>query len=245
MFDNDKEPTVLELINLAEREKILLPEFQREFVWEKSQIKLLIDSLFSNYTINSILSWEGTDELARRRVGGSINEIQIPEQTNVKINYLLDGQQRATSLMLVFTDKNVYKRKNTRKIEKINLFYDSKYQGDDPELRFIFDDEPIINNGQEITLDSFSESELRDKFGTRFINLKEVYLDAVDSNYFDKITKELDEKIAISYYKKLRDLRDKILNRKIVNINQPGNLQSVLNIFERINTQNTKLNIFL
>lgn len=183
MFDNDNEPTVLELIKIAEKEKILLPEFQREFVWEKSQIKLLIDSLFSNYTINSILSWEGTDELARRRVGGSINEIQIPEQTNAKINYLLDGQQRTSSLMLVFTDKKVFKRKNTRKTEKINLYFDSEYEGEDPELRFIFDDEPIIDNGQEITLDSFSCEELMKKFGTRFISLKNVYKDAEIQNF--------------------------------------------------------------
>ncbi|MCK5641580.1 MAG: DUF262 domain-containing protein, partial [Gammaproteobacteria bacterium] len=192
----------------------------------------------------SILSWEGTDELARRRVGGSINEIQIPEQTNAKINYLLDGQQRTSSLMLVFTDKKVFKRKNTRKIEKINLYFDSEYEGEDPELRFIFDDESIIDNGQKITLNYFSCDELMTKFGTRFISLKDVYKDAVDSKFFDDITQKLDDKIAISYYKKLRDLRDKILNRKVVNINQPGDLQSVLNIFERINTQNTKLNIF-
>ena len=244
MFDNDKEPTVLELIKIAENEKIFLPEFQREFVWEKSQIKLLIDSLFSNYTINSILSWEGTDELARRRVGGSINEIQIPEQTNAKINYLLDGQQRTSSLMLVFTDKKVFKRKNTRKTEKINLYFDSEYEGEDPELRFIFDDEPIIDNGQEIILDSFSSEELIKKFGTRFISLKDVYKEANDSNFIKESTEKFDKEMALSYVLKIKDLYAKILNRKVVNINQPGNLQSVLNIFERINTQNTKLNIF-
>ena len=245
MFENDKEPTVLELIKAAESEKIFLPEFQREFVWDNSQIKLLIDSLYNNYTINSILSWEGTDELARRRVGGSINEIKIPEQKNIKVNYLLDGQQRTTSLLLVFTNKKVFKRKKIRKCELINLYFDSEYIGDDPELRLLFDFEIIMVNNQEISLDKFTEKELFEKFGTRFIHLKNVYKDAIDSNYFNRLEQEFnDPNNAMNYYKKIRDLRDKILNKRVININQPGDLSAVLSIFSRINTLNTKLNIF-
>ena len=78
----NQELTVELLINYAESEKIWLPEFQRSFVWDYNQIRLLIDSLYNNYTISNILIWDGTDELARRRVGGSIKEIQIPKPSN-------------------------------------------------------------------------------------------------------------------------------------------------------------------
>jgi uncharacterized protein with ParB-like and HNH nuclease domain len=49
---------VRDLIAMAGNEQIFLPEFQRPFVWDKSQIKLLIDSLYSDYTISSILTRE-------------------------------------------------------------------------------------------------------------------------------------------------------------------------------------------
>ncbi len=58
MFNDLNDLNIKRLIQLAEKEQILLPEFQRPFVWDKSQIKLLIDSLFNNYTISSILVWK-------------------------------------------------------------------------------------------------------------------------------------------------------------------------------------------
>ena len=89
----NEELNIESLIKYAENEKIWLPEFQRPFVWDKNQIRLLIDSLYHNYTISSILLWEGGDELARRRVGASIKEIKIPEEKDENVVYLLDGQQ--------------------------------------------------------------------------------------------------------------------------------------------------------
>jgi len=49
---------IKDLIAQAEEGQIFLPEFQRPFVWDKSQIKLLVDSLYNDYTINSILTRE-------------------------------------------------------------------------------------------------------------------------------------------------------------------------------------------
>lgn len=55
----NEDKKIEDLIKEAYNEKIWLPEFQRPFVWDNNQIRLLIDSLFNNYTISSILSWKG------------------------------------------------------------------------------------------------------------------------------------------------------------------------------------------
>ena len=52
---SNTEIDVKKLIELAYNEEIWLPEFQRPFVWDKNQVRLLIDSLYRNYTISSIL----------------------------------------------------------------------------------------------------------------------------------------------------------------------------------------------
>lgn len=242
MFNDLNDLNIKRLIQLAEKEQILLPEFQRPFVWDKSQIKLLIDSLFNNYTISSILVWKWWDELARRRVWGSLKDIKYPEwQTGADINYLLDGQQRTTALMLVFTDKKVYKGTNTKKPEVANLYFDSTYFWDDSEQKFIYWDECI--EWEETELDTLDEKEIYEKYGSRFIKLKYVYDDDGIGKIMKLVNLENSELFA-DIYKKIRNLQESILDRKVIAVNQTGKLSDVLSVFERINTQNTKLNMF-
>ena len=46
------------------------------------------------------------------------------------------------------------------------------------------------------------------------------------------------------YNKELKKLEKHILERKVYEIEQKGTLEQVLEVFERINTKNTKLSIF-
>ena len=64
-----------------EKHKITLPELQRGFVWKPSQIEQLWDSILRGYPIGSILMSESENE-----------------------KFLLDGQQRCTSIALGFYD---------------------------------------------------------------------------------------------------------------------------------------------
>jgi hypothetical protein len=243
----EQELTVESLIKYAESEKIWLPEFQRPFVWDYNQIRLLIDSLFHNYTISSILIWDGTDELARRRVGGSMKEIKIPElSTTDRITYLLDGQQRTTTLTLCFTDKPIYLGSNTKKKEIINLYWDTSYLEDDPERRWIFDDEAIFTESSlvpEVRLEDLTQEEIFSKYGARFVKLKHAYSWNSES---DKVLKQMnnDASLFIKYMNSIQTLQKEILYRRVYDIEQKGSLEQVLEVFERINTKNTKLSIF-
>lgn len=252
MNQSNKELKVHDLVKSSQEETIWLPEFQRPFVWDKNQVRLLIDSLYNEYTISSILTWTGGDELARRRVGASIKDIKIPEDKPENIVYLLDGQQRTTALTLAFTDKAMYRGTNTTKKTKVNIFLDSNYKGDDPELKWVLDDEKIENLENPevpIMLKDYSEKELYLKFGTRFVKIKHTYNfdDSIIDSWFD--TSNTDEEVKMlrfknEYNKKLKNLEKNILERQVYNIEQKGSLEQVLVVFERINTKNTKLSIF-
>lgn len=239
-----------DLIKDAYEEKIWIPEFQRPFVWDNNQIRLLIDSLFYNYTISSILTWKGKNELARRRVGGAVFEISFPDINNSsnEIIYLLDGQQRTTALTYVFTDKKIYKKNKAREEKSINLYWDCEYCGNEVENRWIFDEEILFDSlNQKFTLKELEKSrELYKKFNARFIKIKHAYDrdwdKSIDENLFDDKIKYWEFKD--KYKDKLRELEDRILRRKVVDIEQIGELNTVLDVFERINTKNTKLSIF-
>lgn len=243
----EQELTVESLIKYAEAEKIWLPEFQRSFVWDYNQIRLLIDSLFHNYTISSILIWDGTDELARRRVGGSIKEIKIPDiVNNDRVIYLLDGQQRTTTLTLCFTEKPIFLGSHTKKKEVVNMYWDTYYKGEDPERRWIFDDELLWKDNStdpDVYLKELSQDEIFSKFNDRFVKLKHAYTWNTESQTI--LTKMGNNaELFIKYMNAIQLLQKEILFRRVYDIEQKGSLEQVLEVFERINTKNTKLSIY-
>lgn len=94
----------------AKRHAFMIPRFQREFVWTIGQVKLLIDSIARNYPIGSLLLLAETDPndplLKSRRVQATLrpdNELDTAAEENLPNQfYVLDGQQRLTSIVRVF-----------------------------------------------------------------------------------------------------------------------------------------------
>jgi hypothetical protein len=76
--------------------KILLPQFQRDYVWKPKKIRNLLDSLLHEYPIGGFYLWRPTggafDPKPKRFDEGVVNI--GPEF----LGYLIDGQQRLTSL---------------------------------------------------------------------------------------------------------------------------------------------------
>lgn len=83
-------------------DKFLIPTFQRDFVWEPENVIKLWDSIFRFYPIGSVLYWETDSYLhTHRKLGGFT--FPHDEDTVRKFkewSYILDGQQRATSLLV-------------------------------------------------------------------------------------------------------------------------------------------------
>ncbi len=91
-----------EIVKLLREDKFLIPTFQREFVWDPSNILKLWDSMFRFYPIGSVLYWETDSYLhTHRKLGGF--SFPHDEDTVKKFKewkYILDGQQRCTSLLV-------------------------------------------------------------------------------------------------------------------------------------------------
>ncbi len=74
--------------------------FQRPFVWDQEQVVNLLDSIYKDYPIGSILLWNSIERLkTSRNIGG----FSIPKRDpQYPLNYVLDGQQRLTVIYAVF-----------------------------------------------------------------------------------------------------------------------------------------------
>jgi uncharacterized protein with ParB-like and HNH nuclease domain len=71
--------------------RVVIPEFQREYIWKPSKAPQLIDSLYRGFPISSLLFWQSSDQVRARR--------RDPKPTGCStINWLIDGQQRVITL---------------------------------------------------------------------------------------------------------------------------------------------------
>lgn len=92
-----------ELMNDIAQNNIILPDFQRNFVWKDvERQKRLLASVLSSLPIGTILLLEGrTSEFSSKKIGRR-SKLQFPEELDKK--YLLDGQQRVTVLVNAFSN---------------------------------------------------------------------------------------------------------------------------------------------
>lgn len=81
---------ISEILNQIDLGSYALPEFQRGYVWNRDQVKKLMNSLYRGYPIGGLLIWVTTTDPSITRGDGQL--------TPGVVNLILDGQQRITSL---------------------------------------------------------------------------------------------------------------------------------------------------
>jgi len=85
---------ISELMDGIRKYDLVLPEFQREYVWTKDQAKQLMVSLLKGYPVGGLLFWK-TDDPPELK-----NLHQSPDKLGT-IEVILDGQQRLTTLYML------------------------------------------------------------------------------------------------------------------------------------------------
>lgn len=82
---------IRQLVNDYRMGRIVFPEFQRDYVWKPSKAPKLIDSLYRDFPIASLLLWQSADGARARRANGR-------GTYGPATNWLIDGQQRVITL---------------------------------------------------------------------------------------------------------------------------------------------------
>ena len=113
--------SIAELLNQIRRGEILLPEFQRGYVWNSDQVRILIQSLYRKHPTGHLLVWK-TYKPSPVRGGSAVSDGHSL--------LLLDGQQRLTSLYVLFEGKE------PAFYEGESLFADLHFNVQTEEFRF-------------------------------------------------------------------------------------------------------------
>ena len=93
-----KSMTIKLLLEMIERDELVLPAMQRPFVWQEDRILRLMDSLMRLFPIGTVLIWE-TDEAQRYRTFARaavlkeqpLRNFPKPTQANVSSTCLTDS----------------------------------------------------------------------------------------------------------------------------------------------------------
>ena len=87
-----------EMISEIRTNNLVLPEFQREYVWSREQAKQLLVSLTHKYPVGGLLFWKTEDPPELKNVK------ELPSNWGT-VQVILDGQQRLTTLYLFITGR--------------------------------------------------------------------------------------------------------------------------------------------
>jgi len=88
---------------------IVLPDFQRSFIWEPEDVRELLVSVLGGYFIGSMLILEGSrDEIpfALRLIEG-VDKVNPEAKIASMVKVILDGQQRTTALFYALYEPNL------------------------------------------------------------------------------------------------------------------------------------------
>ncbi|MEZ4473091.1 MAG: DUF262 domain-containing protein [bacterium] len=103
VFDTPTVPRLVGIIDEVRSGGILIPAFQRPFVWDDERRLLLLDSVLRGMPIGSFLVWRSnTHKLQTIDTLGPF-PLQSPPEDAGRRTYLIDGHQRLTTLYAALT----------------------------------------------------------------------------------------------------------------------------------------------
>jgi len=228
---------LLTLVEEAYKAKIVLPEFQRSFVWSREDIEELLASILRGYFIGTFLMINTKSEEKKalfpyRPIEGlkTINPEAFPGNHDI-VRLVLDGQQRLTSLFYVLHEPKIPLR-GSRSPYRFYLKLDFTRGGqlEDSICGISLNDkqglsemEEKVKKGQAIPFSLFRDA--MEFYEWLYDSKKELSSDEI--------------KILRQYYENFSDFMV-----PVISISEDAGEENIINIFERINRTGIRLSLF-
>jgi hypothetical protein len=133
--------TIRKLIDRVTSGDIRIPAFQRDFVWEPDQVAFLLDSIYKKFPIGTVIFWKTDNRLTSEK---DLGRFTLPEpRRDYPVNYVLDGQQRITSLFSVFQTELV-----PNNDKWVNIYFDLKAIENIQESIFLALEDSEVDNSR-------------------------------------------------------------------------------------------------
>lgn len=131
--------TIRGLLQRVNDGEVRIPAFQREYVWEPDRVQFLMDSIYKQYPIGTVLFWRTREKLNFDR---DLGPYTLPApKADYPIDYVLDGQQRLTSIFSTFQTE--LKKNPTTQTNWVDIYFDlnANENAQDSQFLALKDDE--------------------------------------------------------------------------------------------------------
>lgn len=213
-----------ELLFKVQNLQVVLPEFQREYVWSKDDAKQLMVSLFKRYPTGALLFWGANSEDLP-----DIKNCAVKPEKSGTTDVILDGQQRITTLYLLIKDEIPPYYTDTDIVNDPRHLY---FNLETSEFKYYkpseMEDNPIWQNVPKC----FKATDE----GHEIDSLK-IYDDTC-KKHPDKAGEELRRKINDNL-NRLRYITN--IDYPILQVKADAKIDDAIDVFDRINSQGTKL----
>ncbi|MCA4810600.1 DUF262 domain-containing protein [Empedobacter stercoris] len=171
------------LISDIEKGQIKIPQFQREFVWDIRKSANLMDSIIKGYPIGTFILWKTKERLRSVR---DIGNFSLPEPAKGDfVNFVLDGQQRLTSLFASLKGLKIVR--DNLKIDDYSEMYINLKAGEDDQIVYIEKDSFEENSYIKITDLLYGGLTLLASFPAEYLAKLEEYKKRIESYLFSLI----------------------------------------------------------
>lgn len=140
---------IREVIERVASGRLRIPSFQRGFVWDAERVAYLMDSIYKGYPFGAVILWRTTEQLKSERQLGPF-ELQDLDRA-LPIDYVLDGQQRLTSIFGVF-------QSDIEPIEEApwtHIYFDLDAEPDMQESQFLYLPEDKVDLRRHFPISTF------------------------------------------------------------------------------------------
>lgn len=122
--------TIRQIIEKVSNGQVRIPTFQRGFVWEPEMVAYLMDSIYKGYPFGTLLFWRTREALKTEKRLGPFDLIE--QEAGLPLDYVLDGQQRITSIFGVFQTDLI----PIEDASEFNIYFDFTVNPDAQETQF-------------------------------------------------------------------------------------------------------------
>jgi len=241
-----------EIVKNISKDSYLIPKFQRDFVWKTKDILDLGDSMIRGYPISSLLIMAengslnvGSHSLSK---DGPPNDYEHRSDDSEVKFYILDGQQRLTSISKLFLN---FDNKNEFYFDLLAILVE-KFPDDEIKNDTGIKENCLTSRITDIFCRNFSistdKSEKPTRKNNRFISGKNIIDNKFGSvvSKFLRIFKDADEGTIDKYTDHLNAILGSVGGYSIpaTVIASDSELGIVIRVFEKVNSTGKKLTLF-
>ena len=201
------------ILGLIKANDIAIPEIQRPFVWRKTQVRDLIDSLHKGYPTGYIILWKNPNVKLK---DGTIS-------SGKKV--LIDGQQRITALMTAIAGKTIFN--SEYKEERVEIAFNPI-----AAINGNADSEIFAVSTPAIKKSKWWISDIADLFSETFSSYE--FIPKYCENNPEIEPKQLEKLIS-----KVRNISNRMIG--VIELSESLDINVVTDIFIRINSKGTAL----